>query len=468
MIFTTSLFMFMFLPIVLIGYTFADTKYKNGFLLIASLFFYAWGEPVNILLMIVLILINYFVGWGFELCKSNIVVKKVLLVFALLVDFGVLFRFKYLGFFCDIINQWFNIEVSANVVALPIGLSFFTFQIVSYVVDVYRETVPVQKKVHKLALYILLYPQLIAGPIVRYQDIEKQLESRETTSELFYEGARRFMLGFSKKVLIADMVGQVADVSFNNLETGYLAWIGMLAYTIQIYYDFSGYSDMAIGMGKMFGFHFNENFNYPYISKSVKEFWRRWHISLSTWFRDYVYIPLGGSRCSFARGCFNLLVVFFCTGLWHGASWNFIFWGIYYAIILLIERIIDKIKQVKGTKIEKQNGFVNVLKWLCTITLVMIGWVFFRSNTMGEAVQYIKNLIVFEANGIKELIYNVDFEKTCALICGVIFSFPLFPIIEKKCNKISFVLDAIICVIFMIAILYMVGNSYSPFLYFRF
>lgn len=461
MIFSTSLFIFIFLPIVLLLYYLAEYKFKNFVLLIASLIFYAWGEPKNILIILLLIITNYFIGLGLGKNNLNNLQRRFLLIIAVLVDLGVLFHYKYYDFLVNTVNQIFKCSLGLKNTALPIGLSFFTFQILSYIIDVYRKEVPAQRKIQKLTLYILLFPQLIAGPIVRYFDIEEQLSQRKINYCSFYEGSKRFMIGFSKKVLIADIVGQVADIAFNNQMRGTLAWLGMVAYTLQIYYDFSGYSDMAIGMGRMFGFKFNENFQYPYSSLSVKEFWRRWHISLSTWFRDYLYIPLGGSRCKKIKTYVNLIIVFFCTGLWHGANWNFIFWGLYYAVILIAERIMFGEKKIKLPK---------VVAWVYTVFLVMIGWVFFRSNSIKSAVEYIGNLFVFTGDEWKCIVYYMDREKISTLLMGIIFSFPIYPYMKNKLDnyKISGLIDGTVCVIFVLAIFYMVGNSYSPFLYFRF
>lgn len=459
MIFTTSFFMFIFFPITILVYYLIDFKYKNSVLLLASLFFYAWGEPRNIILIIMLVITNYFLGIGIEKYKGKNL-AKALLFLGLAIDLGVLFQYKYSQFFSDIINQIFNLNFKIADVALPIGLSFFTFQILSYIIDVYREKVPAQKNMWTLALYILLFPQLIAGPIVRYQDIEKQLVNRNIGVSSFFEGGKRFMIGFSKKVLIADVVGQVADLAFgdNFLLYGQMAWVGILAYTLQIYYDFSGYSDMAIGMGKMFGFDFNENFIYPYFSFSIKEFWRRWHVSLSSWFRDYVYIPLGGGRCKEWRTYVNLLIVFFCTGLWHGASWNFIFWGVYYAIILIAE------KMFLGKWLQK---IPKIFSWMYSCLAIMFGWIFFRSDTMSDAVYYIKKLFIFPKEGWKDVIYYIDREKMCAMILGIFFAFPVYSLLKERLKN-SWLLDISICLVFLVAVFYMTGNSYSPFLYFRF
>lgn len=327
MVFSSPLFLFIFLPIVIAGYYLINQKFRNVWLLLVSLFFYAWGEPVYIFLMIASIIINYFSGLLLSKVLGE-VKRKIVLVCSILVNLSALAYFKYCGFFVRNVNDLFNVNIPIKEISLPIGISFYTFQGISYVVDVYRNNAKCQKNILNLGLYISFFPQLIAGPIVRYEDFEKQILNRKESSDKFYSGVRRFIIGFSKKILIADQLSTLADSVFSrNGMSALAAWIGAVAFTLQIYFDFSGYSDMAIGLGKMFGFDISENFNYPYISKSIKEFWRRWHISLSTWFRDYVYIPLGGSRCKPIRSYLNLIVVFLLTGLWHGASWNFVAWG---------------------------------------------------------------------------------------------------------------------------------------------
>ena len=338
MVFSSVLFLFGFLPIVLFVYFLSHPRYRNLVLLLASLFFYAWGEPKNVLLMLASIAVNYSLGL---LIESKSKGRKLFLILSLVFNLGMLFYFKYLNFAADIWAGITGHSLGIKDIALPIGISFFTFQIMSYVIDVYRENVPAQKSIIDLALYISLFPQLIAGPIVRYVDVEAQIKHRECSWAKAYDGATRFMIGFAKKVLIADQLAVLVDLVFDRAGVGYHSiaghWIGAVAYALQIYYDFSGYSDMAIGLGKLFGFDFLENFNYPYISRSIQEFWRRWHISLSTWFRDYLYIPLGGSRKGTVRTYINLIIVFLATGIWHGASFNFVVWGLYYAVFLVLE-----------------------------------------------------------------------------------------------------------------------------------
>ena len=326
MVFSSEIFLFVFLPITMLCY-FIFKPCRNLILLLASLLFYAWGEPVYVILMLVSIIVNYLLGLLIE-AQESVKIRKLTLAFSCTLNLAFLGLFKYASFLIQNLAL-IGIEIKDPEIRLPIGISFYTFQAMSYVIDIYRQKVPAQKSVFKLGLYISMFPQLIAGPIVRYSDIEQEIDNRHTTYNDFYEGSKRFMLGFSKKVLIADTVGKAADIAFgmNNLSMN-MAWLGAIAYTIQIYFDFSGYSDMAIGLGRIFGFHFLENFNYPYVSTSVKEFWRRWHMSLSGWFKDYLYIPLGGSRCGKLKIYRNLIIVFLLTGLWHGASWNFVVWGL--------------------------------------------------------------------------------------------------------------------------------------------
>ena len=342
MVFSSITFLFYFLPIVLLAYYIVPKKFKNVILLISSFTFYFWGEPKNIYIMISMIIFSYIGGLiiGRLKEKKKITFAKIVLAVTIVLDLAALFYFKYIDFFIRNINLYLNKEIDLLGVILPIGISFFTFQILSYVIDVYREEVKVQRNILNLALYVSLFPQLIAGPIVRYKDVEKQIVERTHTVEKFSNGITRFVIGLSKKVLIANVLGEVINI-FGTSNDGTITfyWMYAIANMLQIYFDFSGYSDMAIGLGKMFGFEFLENFNYPYIATSITEFWRRWHMSLSFWFKDYVYIPLGGNRKGIIRQIINILIVWFLTGFWHGANWNFIIWGMYFGLILLIEKV---------------------------------------------------------------------------------------------------------------------------------
>lgn len=459
MVFSSTIFLFVFLPVVIVLYFLSADKYRNIILLLASLFFYAWGEPKNIAVMLISILVNY--GLGF-LVAENQKGRSLFLVLSVVYNLGVLFVFKYLNFTVNTLNLVFGSDIHIKEILLPIGISFYTFQIMSYVIDVYRGNVKVQKNLINLALYVSLFPQLIAGPIVRYVDVEKQLLVRTTTLENAYTGCMRFAIGFSKKVLLADQLAKLADTAFEGAYPSILLnWAGIIAYALQIFFDFSGYSDMAIGLGKIFGFDFPENFNYPYISKSIQEFWRRWHISLSSWFKDYLYIPLGGSRAGKMRTYMNLFIVFFMTGFWHGASFNFIVWGLFYAVFLIIERL----------------GFSEVLKKIPSVFshiyalfVILIGWVFFRADTLTAAIDYIKGMFTLSGSDWTNFRFILTREYWCLLIAGIIFSIPHSKIVEaiNKSSIMETIYQAIVMLIFLLAVCYMVGSSYSPFLYFRF
>lgn len=460
MVFTSVTFLFYFLPIVLLVYYFANPIYRNILLTIFSLIFYAWGEPIYVLLMLFSIIINYC--FAIVIDTGSEYKRKIFLCLTITYNIGALLYFKYFNFFISSINDILGCNIEIDTIKLPIGISFFTFQIMSYVIDVYRRDVEVQKSIFNLSLYISLFPQLIAGPIVRYIDVEKQINDRKVDLEKFYIGVKRFAIGFSKKVLLADQLAPLVESAFTNPTSScYLNWIGIISYTLQIYFDFSGYSDMAIGMGKMFGFDFLENFNYPYISKSIKEFWRRWHISLSTWFRDYVYIPLGGNRRGIKRQYLNLLIVFFLTGFWHGASYNFIFWGLYYGFFLIVERIGF------GKKLEK---WLPVGQHIYTLLVVIFGWIFFRANTLSDAIIYISNMFKIQENAYQVLVSSMNMQYWLCIFTGIVFSLPIKEVLEKgKVSQLSRGIEDVLTIsIFTIAICYMVGTGFSPFLYFRF
>lgn len=369
------MFLFLFLPMVLISYYLFDNRFKNFILLMASLFFYAWGEPRYIFLMLFSILVNYF--FGLKIDDSSELKEKLWLTISIIFNLSLLIIFKYA-------ELLFGIKG----IQLPLGISFFTFHIMSYLIDVYRNDAKVQRRIHDLALYISLFPQLIAGPILRYRTVEKQINGREHSLDKFAEGVNRFVFGLSKKVILANQLALVADGVFvkNAADLSILeSWMGIICYSLQIYLDFSGYSDMAIGLGKMFGFDFLENFNYPYISQSVSEFWRRWHISLGSWFRDYVYIPLGGNRVSLIKLCRNLFVVWFLTGLWHGASWTFVIWGLYYGFLISLEKLfLGKLLQ----------RLPRVFRHIYLLLIVLIGWVFFRVDNIIQGISFIKVCLV--------------------------------------------------------------------------
>ena len=471
MIFSSTLFIFLFLPIVLTVHFLIAQKYRNFFILIASLFFYAWGEQILVLLMMGSICINYIVGNIIsEFQKKGWDSKaKIALVVGVTANLSLLGYYKYINFLLECLSQiGLNLNIDASGVELPIGISFFTFQSISYLIDVHRKTVAGQRSLINLGMYISLFPQLIAGPIVRYADISREIENRKISSPLFQEGITRFIGGFAKKVLIANNVGLIADNVFavptGELSTS-LSWIGIICYTLQIYYDFSGYSDMAIGLGKMFGFNFKENFEHPYISTSIREFWRRWHISLSSWFKDYLYIPLGGNRKGEYRTYVNLIIVFFLTGLWHGASWNFVVWGLYHGVFLIIERF----------NILKLPSRMNILSRVYTLLVVIVGWVFFRSEDLSSSVHYIGKMFSF-SHGTDNYPYLLINNYTITiLLVGIVFAMPLRKYIEERLgvlikNRTIFnVLKQSFCIlIFILSIMELAQSTYNPFIYFRF
>ena len=460
MVFSSPLFLFAFLPALLVVYFLVPKQVKNIVLLGFSLVFYAYGEPVNVFIMIGTIAVNYGMGLLIEKDPKR---KRLWLVLAMIVDLGTLFVFKYLNFAADTLNAMTGAALQIRRIALPIGISFYTFQIMSYTIDIYRGKCQAQRNPLNLALYVSLFPQLIAGPIVRYVDIERQIRDRQITSAGFYEGIRRFCMGFAKKILIADQLSPLVSAVFAGAYPSWmLHWAGIIAYALQICFDFSGYSDMAIGLGKMFGFDFLENFNYPYIAQSVQEFWRRWHISLSTWFRDYLYIPLGGNRKGTGRTYLNLLIVFFCTGLWHGASFNFIAWGLYYAVFLIIERV----------------GFGKILerlpRWIrhgYTLLVVLIGWILFRADSLNAAFEYLKGMVTPSGTDWENFITAMDKQYIVFIALGILLSMPVARKLHERMQKrkwYPWLADGMIFFSFILAICYMVGSGFSPFLYFRF
>ena len=460
MLFTSISFLYYFLPITLILYFIVPKKYKNVILLVSSLLFYFYGEPIYVFLMIAEILIAYFGALLIDKYKD-----KTILIILLIIHISLLFIFKYTDFILTNINNIFNANINLLKLALPIGISFYTFQIISYEVDVYKKKVSVQKNIINLATYVSLFPQLIAGPIVRYESINEELDNRKTTFNDFSYGVRRFIIGLSKKVLLANVLGELCS-TFNTIsdKTVVFYWLFAISYMLQIYLDFSAYSDMAIGLGRMFGFHFLENFNYPYISKSITEFWRRWHMSLSSWFKDYVYIPLGGSRCEETKIIRNIFVVWFLTGLWHGASWNFIIWGLLFGIVLVIEKsflqkVLDKTP--------------NIFKHIYVLFIVMISFVIFNGENIINNIQGL-----FGINNISFInSVSIHYLKNylIILIISILACTPLFKnIIEKLKNnkkiiKVINLLEPIYLVLLLfIVTVYLIDNSYNPFLYFRF
>lgn len=468
MVFSSLVFLFAFLPTIIFLYYISKDKYKNYLLLTASLFFYAWGEPIYIVIMLVSILFNFIFGKKVDV-RNDGKSRKFWLISSVIFNIGMLGVFKYTGFFIENINGLFKTTITNPGISLPLGISFFTFQAMSYVIDVYRKDAKVQNNLLNLALYISLFPQLVAGPIVRYQTVADQIESREHNLDKFTEGVSRFIIGLSKKVILSNSLGMLADSVFNTPTfdlTITSAWLGIIAYSLQIFFDFSGYSDMAIGLGKMFGFEFLENFNYPYISKSAGEFWRRWHISLGSWFRDYVYIPLGGSRKGKIRTYLNLFIVWFLTGFWHGASWTFIAWGLYFGVLIALEKaFLDNIL----------NKLYAPIRHIYLILAVMIGWIFFRANNFLQAFEYIKVLFGINGNSMYNnltLTYLNDYAYI--ILISILFSVPIIPWVKQRLHRfnnysIYYIIKSIIFMsMFTFIIIKLVNSTYNPFLYFRF
>ena len=466
MLFSSTIFIFFFLPSVLFGYYIIfknNRRRQNLFLTLCSLFFYAWGEPWFVGIMIVSIIFNWFFALIVDKFRTNELKAKAILTTMLIFNLSILYVFKYLIFTLNIFNNITYSSVTVPKILLPIGISFFTFQAVSYVIDVYRQNGEVQKNPLNVALYIAFFPQLIAGPIVRYQTIATQINDRNETIDDFSEGVQRFIIGLAKKVILANNMAIVADTAFKaeNISVS-MAWLGIIAYTFQIFYDFSGYSDMAIGLGKMFGFHFLENFNYPYTSKSISEFWRRWHISLGAWFRDYVYFPLGGSRTKTKlRLVFNLFIVWFLTGFWHGANWTFITWGLLYHILIIFE---------KFTLFEERFLRVTYLKHIYTMFFVIIGWVIFRSTDISSAVSYISSMFWLSDNPFIDNQAVIYFsENKVFYLLSILLMGPLFSFKEVLHHKTKEVLKTILIIsVFIISLSFIVKGTYNPFIYFNF
>ena len=470
MVFSSSIFLFFFLPLVILGYYLLKENYRLSFLLLASLFFYAWGEPKYVLVMLLSIAINYIFGLFIYTCTAvkKKIFSRILLVLSVACNLGILFYFKYLNFTLNTINRFFNIDFAFCDIVLPIGISFFTFQGMSYVIDLYRQKVNVQRNPAKLAFYISFFPQLIAGPIVRYIDIEAQIYHRTESVDKFISGVQRFVIGLTKKIIIANNMGYVADLVFANPaveNTAATAWLGIFCYTFQIYFDFSGYSDMAIGLGKMFGFEFLENFNYPYISKTITEFWRRWHISLSSWFRDYVYIPLGGNRKGNVYA--NLLIVFVLTGFWHGANFQFLAWGLWHGLFLIVERLFTA-REVKS------RNFVP-LRYAITMLIVVIGWVFFRSPGLRYAFKFLGIMFgIVQPENVGFTIWYYLSPKVIFLLClAVAASTPVYKLSLdffrlRNTVLLKRITPALILVLFFVCMVFVASSSYNPFIYFRF
>ena len=463
MVFASITFLYYFLPIFLIVYFCSPRKFKNIILLLFSLLFYFYGEPKYILLMIIQVLFAYFMTLIFDKNKS-----KSLFIFSISFHLFLLCIFKYFNFLIGNINAILNSNISFIDIMLPIGISFYTFQIISYEIDVYKGSVLAEKNLLNFATYVFLFPQLIAGPIVRYSDVKEELSNRKHSFDGFGEGVNRFIIGLSKKVIIANNIGELINILTSTSETSILLyWILAICYMLQIYFDFSGYSDIAIGLGKMIGFKFPENFNYPYVATSITDFWRRWHITLSTWFKDYVYIPLGGNRTGIGKTIRNILIVWILTGLWHGASWNFVVWGLYFGIILIIEKFLLK------KYLDKLPLF---LKKVYTLFIVMISFVIFSSSSMKDAFIVIKGLFDFKNLAISNsfILYYLK-GYFLILVLAVIGATPLLKNVVSKLKKnkiLSYVINVLeivfVLVILLIVTSMLIDNSYNPFLYFRF
>ncbi|WP_111931053.1 MBOAT family O-acyltransferase [Clostridium tertium] len=467
MLFSSSVFIFIFLPLVLFLYYISGKKIRNYILLLASLIFYAWGGVNYLKILMVSILINYIFGLLIDKTVDRSHLRKFILILGIILNLALLFYYKYYDFFIENINNILNMNLELKRIVLPIGISFFTFQGMSYIIDIYRNDGKVNKNIFSVALYISFFPQLVAGPIIKYKIIDEQIRVRKESIDYFSYGINRFVIGLGKKIIISDMLGAISDNIFLLANSSGIdmitAWIGAICYTLQIYFDFSGYSDMAIGLGHLFGFKFPENFNYPYISRSITEFWRRWHISLSTWFKEYLYIPLGGNR----RGnvYFNLFVVFLVTGLWHGASWNFVIWGLWHGMFMIIERVIRNENWYK-----KIPSFIKIF---ITLFIVIIGWVLFKATTLEEGLKYLSIMFGLSnfSNITFEYTYFISRKFIVLIIIGIIASTPIFKNIFNRYRDIKvfeLIKTILIILLFIISIIFMVNSTYSPFIYFQF
>lgn len=457
MVFSSIPFLFFFLPIFLIIYYIIPFKFKNFILLLFSLIFYAWGEPVYIVLMVFSSIVDYTNGRLIEKYPNK---KKIFMILSVIINLSLLGFFKYSGFLIDNINNLLNLNIKPLNLSLPIGISFFTFQTMSYSIDVYKGTVKAEKNFLNFMTYVSMFPQLIAGPIVRYEDVANELSKRNIDWISFKDGLFRFLQGLFKKVLIANSVGllftTITNMDYSNISV-LTSWLAIIAFSFQIYFDFSGYSDMAIGIGKMLGFNYPENFNYPFIAKSITDFWRRWHMSLSVWFKDYVYIPLGGNRKHQLR---NILIVWGLTGLWHGASWNFIFWGIYFGILLILEKYVLK---------KYLDKLPNILKHIITIFLVIISFYIFAFDNTNLLLSFGKILFGMSGNNFIDSNFIFYFSNyLIILIIAGILSTPIYQIIKERIEKRWIIMSIIYIILFIITVAFLVSDTYNPFLYFRF
>lgn len=464
MVFSSLVFMFAYLPITLLAYYLVPRQGRNIFLFIVNLIFYGWGEPKLVLLMVFNIFFNYTGGWLVDKYRADAKKKKLFLILTCVLDIGILAVFKYTGMITETLNMLPFLNIPELQISLPIGISFYTFQTMSYVIDVYRDDAPVSKNFINFGTYVALFPQLIAGPIVRYRDVAEQLVNRRETLEMFTKGVKLFMVGLAKKVIIANTMGTLTTNIFATTdENGVVGtWVGMIAYTFQIYFDFSGYSDMACGLGNMLGFEFLKNFNYPYIAKSITDFWRRWHISLSTWFKEYVYIPLGGNRKGVKRQILNLLIVWGLTGLWHGAAYNFVLWGLYYGLLLILEKFVLK------KFLDRLPSFV---QHIYTLFIIIIGWGLFYFTDVGQLGEFMVDLFNF-GNGIcGDQAFNLIMSNLPMLIIAAVASTPLATMLYTRFEhrRFMWIPETLYCMgVLAVSTASLVNQSYNPFLYFRF
>lgn len=465
MLFSSVSFLYFFLPLVLILYYLSRNRlWRNAVLLLASLVFYSWGEPRFLLLMLFSALAAYLCGLGIEHYRDRTRIRKLFLVLSLVILLGCLVVFKYLTFLCDNLSALTGLPIPLPAITLPIGISFYTFQILSYVIDLYRGRVSVQRSYFRFLLYVSFFPQLIAGPIVRYETVESEMYSRSESWDDVICGLRRFIVGLAKKVIIANNVAVVCDTIFDapSLAGTLALWLAALCYTLQIYFDFSGYSDMAIGLGRMFGFHFLENFNYPYAASSITDFWRRWHISMASWFRDYVYIPLGGSRVSLPRHVFNILVVWSLTGLWHGAAWNYLLWGVLNALLLLFEKFI-----LHG----RADSFPRPLRRLYTSFLILVSMTVFYFEDIPSLCSVLQKMFLFTPSSWAALL-NLDTAvcfKLLFILPGLVFSFPVVKRLRLSSGTGGALVSAFLyAALLAVSITFIISSSYNPFIYFRF
>lgn len=464
MVFSSLVFLFAYLPITLLGYYLVPRQGRNIFLFIVNLIFYGWGEPMLVLLMVFNIFFNYIGGWLVDKYRSDAKKKKLFLILTCVLDIGILAVFKYTGMITSTINMLPFLDIPQLKISLPIGISFYTFQTMSYVIDVYRDDAPVSKNFIDFGTYVALFPQLIAGPIVRYRDVAYQLKHRRETLEQFTKGVKLFMVGLGKKVLIANQMGTLTTAMFSTAEENGVigSWVGIIAYTFQIYFDFSGYSDMACGLGNMLGFEFLKNFDYPYIAKSITDFWRRWHISLSTWFKEYVYIPLGGNRRGVKRQIINLLIVWGLTGLWHGASYNFLLWGLYYGLLLILEKFVFK---------RLLDKLPSVIQHIYTLFVVCIGWALFYFTDMAKLGAFLTDLFNFVNGLCGAQAFNLIMSYLPILIAAAVASTPLAAKVYDRfsMSKHIWIFETAFCAaVLLISTASLVDQSYNPFLYFRF